>query len=344
MQGFFSTESTKQIKMKTKETVNAVPVSSVVKAPGNVEKHLQPMSAAGRSLLRRCKGVLEELDSLDLPDKVATINSIKQAVHKVSPFHAEPTDCVVWVPSICVVANDYNPNTVAMPEMKLLEHSIESDGYTQPIVSWLVNGWCQVVDGFHRNRVGRESEVIRKRIKSYLPITIVSSDRTTREDRMAATIRHNRARGKHTVDGMSDIVVELKRRNWSDGRIGKELGMDPDEVLRLCQISGLGEMFSDGEFTEAWEPDEIDGNVDLTSQEVDLEWYAEPLSKEGIVGWDDRTDMSSVLYGDDPKVMGQARKSHVCEDWHWYVYTQPMKSGRVGTREEAKNAVDRYWE
>lgn len=150
-------------------------------------------------------------------------------------------------------ANDYNPNTVAPPEMKLLEHSIAEDGYTQPVVTWQEASEREVVDGFHRNRVGQESKRVKKRTRGYLPVVTINQDRTDRTDRIAATIRHNRARGKHRVDAMSEIVVELSRRNWSDERIAKELGMDADEVLRLKQISGLAEMFTDREFSEAWE-------------------------------------------------------------------------------------------
>src|SRR5690606_1244663 len=146
------------------------------------------------------------------------------------------------------------PNVVAPPEMKLLEHSITMDGYTQPIVTFpREDGSREVVDGFHRNRVGKEAKAVRKRLRGYLPVTTIRADRADREDRIAATIRHNRARGRHQVDNMSEIVVELSRRNWSDEKIGKELGMEPDEVLRLKQISGLAEMFADEEFSEAWE-------------------------------------------------------------------------------------------
>jgi ParB-like chromosome segregation protein Spo0J len=137
--------------------------------------------------------------------------------------------------------------------MKLLERSITEDGYTQPIVAWRVNGAFEVVDGFHRNRVGRESKTVSKRIQGYLPLAVINSGREKREDRIAATIRHNRARGKHQVQAMSDIVIELKRRNWSDDKIGRELGMDPDEVLRLTQITGLAEMFCNQEFSASWD-------------------------------------------------------------------------------------------
>jgi ParB-like chromosome segregation protein Spo0J len=158
-----------------------------------------------------------------------------------------PVSHLQWVPADLVYANDYNPNAVAPPEMKLLEISIASDGFTQPIVVWKTDEGYEVVDGFHRHKVGKKLGM------THLPVVVINADRADRGDRIAATIRHNRARGKHQVAAMSDIVVELKRRNWSDEKIGRELGMEPDEVLRLSQISGLAEMFADREFSEAWE-------------------------------------------------------------------------------------------
>jgi ParB-like chromosome segregation protein Spo0J len=159
-----------------------------------------------------------------------------------------PVSRVQWVKTDLVHANDYNPNQVAPPEMALLMTSIESDGYTQPIVVWaLDDGTYEVVDGFHRHLVGRELGL------THLPVVVINDERTDRGDRIASTIRHNRARGKHQVGAMSEIVQELARRNWSDKKIGKELGMDPDEVLRLKQVTGLAELFADREFSEAWE-------------------------------------------------------------------------------------------
>ena len=193
--------------------------------------------------------LIAELAALPDEERIDAINAVRLALHEISPFRDEPVDCVLWVPADSVEANDYNPNVVAPPEMKLLRRSIEADGYTQPIVTHAVNGHREVVDGFHRKRVGAEAKPVRKRLHGYLPVT------TIREDRIAATIRHNRARGRHQVDNMSEIVVELSRRNWSDEKIGRELGMEPDEVLRLKQISGLAEMFADAEFSEAWEID-----------------------------------------------------------------------------------------
>lgn len=189
----------------------------------------------------------------DKPDveKIGIINECKKLLHSVSPFKNEPVDCVIWVPANDVTANDYNPNSVAPPEMQLLEVSILNDGYTQPIVTWMDDERREVIDGFHRNRVGKESSVINERILGHLPV--VTANKTDKGSRIASTIRHNRARGKHAVSAMTDIVLELKKRNWSEARIGKELGMDEDEILRLCQISGLAEAFENDDFSAAWE-------------------------------------------------------------------------------------------
>ena len=199
--------------------------------------------------------IIEEIKGMDMPAQIAAINEIKAALKAISPFAANPVECVQWVKAEEVIANDYNPNSVAPPEMELLHTSIQEDGYTQPIVVWAHDGIYEVVDGFHRNRVGKEYADIRERLHGYLPVVIINNDREDKGDRIASTIRHNRARGKHRVEAMSDIVIELKRRNWSDKKIAKELGMDADEVLRLTQITGLAEMFADKDFSQAWEVD-----------------------------------------------------------------------------------------
>jgi len=203
---------------------------------------------------------MKELDALiavlrNLPDdeKIEKINVAKEALHEVSPFSSEPVDFVRWVRAENVWANDYNPNQVAPPEMELLRLSVVADGYTQPIVTNEEDGQLVVVDGFHRSRVGKECDDVKQRVMGYLPVVQIRAIQTDKPDRMASTIRHNRARGKHSIDGMSQIVLELKRRNWSDKKIGEQLGMDPDEVLRLAQITGLAEMFADRDFSEAWE-------------------------------------------------------------------------------------------
>ena len=203
--------------------------------------------------VEKLKNELLSIESLD--QRIEAINAIKETLKAVSPFKSEPVECVKWVPSDLVFANDYNPNSVAPPEMELLHTSIQEDGYTQPIVVWQHDGMYEVVDGFHRNRVGKEYSDIRERIHGYLPVVVINNDREDKGDRIASTIRHNRARGKHKVEAMSDIVLDLKKRNWSDAKIAKELGMDADEVLRLAQIQGLAEMFADREFSQAWESD-----------------------------------------------------------------------------------------
>jgi len=221
--------------------------------------------------LEQIKPLIDELRPLPLAQQVELSNAIKLMLHAAGPFANEPVDCVLWVPNDEVQSNDYNPNSVAPPEMELLRLSIEADGYTQPIVSWKRDDVFEVVDGFHRNRVGKECESVRERVKSYLPVVVIQDQREDRGDRIAATIRHNRARGKHKIDAMSEIVIELKRRNWSDAKIGKELGMDPDEVLRLAQITGLAEMFADREFSEAWEADDPNAINEEDNLELDGE-------------------------------------------------------------------------
>lgn len=206
---------------------------------------------------------INDIALLGEDERIKAINEIKAALKKISPFTNEPVECVQWVKADEVIANDYNPNSVAPPEMELLHTSIQEDGYTQPIVVWQHDGIYEVVDGFHRNRVGKEYADIKERIRGYLPVVVINNDREDKGDRIASTIRHNRARGKHRVEAMSDIVIELKRRNWSDKKIAKELGMDADEVLRLTQITGLAEMFADKDFSQAWE-------VDMTEEITDF--------------------------------------------------------------------------
>jgi hypothetical protein len=213
-------------------------------------------------------------DMPDLAAKVSACNTAKQRLHEVSPFCNEPVDCVLWVPLDNVIANDYNPNKVAPPEMELLEVSIMHDGYTQPIVTWARDDKREVIDGFHRSRVGKESIVVRERVMGYLPTVAIRSEQAGKNDRVASTIRHNRARGKHQIDAMSEIVLELKNRNWTNSRIARELGMDEDEILRLCQITGLEHLFSDADFSRAWEASDsihaYDPITELVADDVEV--------------------------------------------------------------------------
>lgn len=212
--------------------------------------------AAQSDLVSAIHAALSVMEGGELVD---TINQLRLAIHEHSPFRSEPVDCVLWVRNDLVHANDYNPNSVAPPEMELLRLSIDADGYTQPIVAMAdPDGRFEVIDGFHRHRVGKEYSDIRERVRGYLPLVQIRESQTDKTDRMAATIRHNRARGKHRVEAMSDIVIELKKRNWSDEKIAKNLGMEPDEVLRLCQISGLADLFQDSDFSSSWDIDDFD--------------------------------------------------------------------------------------
>ncbi|MBP3356864.1 MAG: ParB-like nuclease domain-containing protein [Rikenellaceae bacterium] len=167
--------------------------------------------------------------------------------------YRSPVYDVLAVPVEKVVANDYNPNMVAPPEMKLLELSIWEDGYTMPCVCYYRkdSGLYEIVDGFHRYLVMKTSRRIYERERGLLPVTVIDKDIS---NRMASTIRHNRARGVHNVELMSSIVAELTRSGMSDGWIMKHIGMDRDELLRLKQITGLAELFADKEFSmsEEW--------------------------------------------------------------------------------------------
>lgn len=193
------------------------------------------------------------LQSLTEEDRINAINAFRQAIHKNSPFREQPIDCVLWVKQDAITANDYNPNNVAPPEKRLLSKSLELDGFTQPIVvTESEQQQYEIVDGFHRHEIGTTRAVLKRQLKGYLPVTCLRQERQDKHNRMAATIRHNRARGRHQINAMSEIVRELVQLGWDDEKIGKELGMDSDEVLRLKQINGLLELFANRRFSEAW--------------------------------------------------------------------------------------------
>lgn len=221
------------------------------------------------------RSIVNGIKDLPLDELVDSLNYIREELHNISPFKTEPTDFVRWVKNETVGANDYNPNTVAPPEMELLRLSIASDGYTQPIVAWSDSELHEheVIDGFHRHRVGKECLDIQQRVHGYLPIVEIKQERSDKKDRMASTVRHNRARGKHKVNAMSDMVMELKNRNWANNRICRELGMDEDEVLRLCQITGLQDLFKDDDFSKSWDAveSEVETWEDLTDEVTEME-------------------------------------------------------------------------
>ena len=220
-------------------------------------------------MIRQFKKILKEVQKLNLEKQIAIMNEFKLMMHEIGPFKTEPVDCVLWVKNNSVSANDYNPNSVAPPEMELLRLSISNDGYTQPIVSMKTdNENREVIDGFHRNRVGKECKDIQSRVHGYLPVVTIRETQENKGDRIASTIRHNRARGKHRIDAMSEIVLDLKKRNWSDKKISKQLGMDQDEVLRLTQLTGLSELFKNKEFSEAWEAEIIVDDYEKITDET----------------------------------------------------------------------------
>lgn len=201
-------------------------------------------------LLKNITAFVESIDDPDL--KIDAINQIRQTLHQQSPFKNEPVDCILWVKADQVIANDYNPNVMAPAEKQLLKRSLEMDGFTQPIVVSTQEKQYQVVDGFHRHLLGKSVRGLGPRLHHYLPVACINASRQGEAERIAATIRHNRARGKHQITSMSDIVRDLARLGWEENKIAEELGMDADEVLRLKQISGLAEMFADESWSEAW--------------------------------------------------------------------------------------------
>ena len=168
--------------------------------------------------------------------------------------YISPVYNVIRVPVEKIQANSYNPNAVAPPAMKLLYESIKQDGYTMPIVCYHLpdEDKYEIVDGFHRYRILKEHNDIYDREGGCLPVSVIDKPI---ENRMASTIRHNRARGSHSIELMTNIVAELVDSGMSDDWIAKNLGMDWDEILRLKQISGLASLFKDKEFGKSWRPE-----------------------------------------------------------------------------------------
>ena len=180
------------------------------------------------------------------------INEINEFVYDNSPMKNNPVGFVKWVKIDNVEANDYNPNTVASQELKLLSISISHDGYTQPVVTIYDKDKDKyiIIDGFHRYFVMKSHEEINKLNNGFLPVVVLKKDIN---DRIASTVRHNRARGKHSVNGMAQLIFKMISNNWDDTRICNELGLEPDELLRLKHISGVAKLFGDKKFGNAWE-------------------------------------------------------------------------------------------
>lgn len=203
-------------------------------------------------IIKTIEPVLSLIDGLSIDDKIEVINKLRFLIHQKSPFNKNPVDYVEWVKTEEIEANNYNPNAVAPPEMKLLIHSIEHDGYTQPIVTDNSNMPIVIIDGFHRRQAEKKSKVISNSTYGYLPCTFIRNENKDLKDRMASTIRHNRARGKHGVKPMTEIITDLYLKGWDDNQIALELGMSKDEVLRLKQFTGLPELFKDRDYSKSW--------------------------------------------------------------------------------------------
>ena len=197
------------------------------------------------------KKLEEEMRKSEL-SRMDFLNEVKEFVFENSPLNNNPVDNVKWVPLKKVKANDYNPNQVAKNEMGLLYTSIDHDGYTQPVVTIYDEDKDEyvIVDGFHRYSVMKHYKSIRERNKGMLPVVVIEKDIN---DRMASTVRHNRARGKHSIEGMSKIVFEMLENGWSDAEIIEELGMETEELIRLKHITGFSKLFEDTEYNRAWE-------------------------------------------------------------------------------------------
>lgn len=184
-----------------------------------------------------------------------------------------PVYDIIAVPIEKIQPNTYNPNAVAPPELKLLYDSIKEDGYTMPIVCYYVKETDKyiIVDGFHRYRIMLEHQDIYEREEGKIPVSVINKPL---DQRMASTIRHNRARGSHDVDLMSNIIKELHELGRSDAWISKHLGMDKDEILRLKQVTGLTQLFKDVNFGMAWIPDEEvsqDAQIEISDNDCETE-------------------------------------------------------------------------
>jgi hypothetical protein len=214
-------------------------------------------SAAGRNAPEAEQELRELADRLcavlagiaDTDGRIDALNYVRMRLHGVSPLKHHPVDFVAWERAERVEANDYNPNSVAPPEMLLLVTSIEEDGYTMPVVTCPEVGLCRIVDGYHRRQAEKRSETIARSTCGRLPVTFIRESKRGPDARMASTVRHNRARGSHDIALMSGIVRELVNMGRSPAWIARHVGMDMDEILRLRQLTGLAALFAGGEFS-----------------------------------------------------------------------------------------------
>ena len=203
------------------------------------------------SLENISKDIQEDLKDLTEDDKILYIEKLKANLNKLTSLSTQPVNQIRWVDIEKVQANDYNPNSVAKVEMGLLYTSIKHDGYKQPVVTIYDEKLDKYIieDGFHRYFVCKSNKDILERNHGKLPIVVIDKDIN---DRMASTVRHNRARGKHSVNGMSHMVFTMLENGWKDEDICNHLGMEADELLRLKHITGFSKLFEDAEYSKAW--------------------------------------------------------------------------------------------
>lgn len=195
-----------------------------------------------------CRAIRDHVQESE--DPLHEIEVLRDLLHELCPIK-HPVDRVRWIDRERVVPNDYNPNAVATREMGLLLHSIRADGYTQPVVTVEdpERGTFVIVDGFHRYAVLGAAEDVQATTQGRLPVVVI--DKSINE-RMASTVRHNRARGRHSIQGMSSMVFQMLEQGMSDSEICNELGMEPEEILRLKHITGFSKLFEDAEYSRAW--------------------------------------------------------------------------------------------
>lgn len=197
-------------------------------------------------LLTSISSIDDSLNDIDF------MNEVMNECFKVHPFKHNPISRVRYIPLNKIQANSYNPNSVASKEMELLHTSIEHDGYTQPTVAFYdpEKDKYIIVDGFHRYTVCMRYKDINELNHAYLPIVVIEKRLA---DRMASTVRHNRARGKHAVEGMSNIVLQMLREGKSDADVCIELGLEVDELIKLKHITGFAKLFEGTEYNQSWE-------------------------------------------------------------------------------------------
>lgn len=206
------------------------------------------MSSNVKKAIENLVSLINDMDDMD---KISFIEEVNESLDAVHPLRSQPINRVRWVDIDKVQANDYNPNSVAGNEMQLLYTSILHDGYTQPVVTIYDESIEKyvIIDGFHRYFTCKSNDDIHERNNGRLPIVVLEKNIN---ERMAATVRHNRARGRHSVGGMSNMVFKMLDNGWADADICNHLGMEADELLRLKHITGFSKLFSDAEYSKAW--------------------------------------------------------------------------------------------